>query len=320
MNTIQRLGPSHGPVGPPAPVADDTIEHALSWTAGGIMSKTRTTARRSESTFIHDRLALGFGFQAADGEFEWKADGSTILASNRTSSGGSRDLIVLPAGCEFHGAARGRGECVWIYVDRELVESRGIGRSIASTPCADSAWSEDRLLWTLMSALREECHHDFSRGTLFSEAASLVFITQLETFLRGRRGVEAAVGALSRTKVRTVIDYIESQCARNISLSELSALVGLSPVHFCRAFKESTGRSPHQFVIERRVDKARALLCETGFSLAEIALATGFSHQSHLNHHFHRLIGATPGRYRRENSLPDRARRDQGDILSPVNL
>jgi AraC-like DNA-binding protein len=77
-------------------------------------------------------------------------------------------------------------------------------------------------------------------------------------------------------------------------------LAGLSAKHFARAFRQSTGVPPHRWLIEKRIERAKALLLGGGLSLAEIALACGFADQSHFTAAFRRGTGITPGAYRRE--------------------
>ncbi len=80
---------------------------------------------------------------------------------------------------------------------------------------------------------------------------------------------------------------------------ELSKVTGLSPHHFGDAFKAATGKSPHRYVIERRLSRARELLRETDRSISDIAYAVGFSSQSHFTANFRRVVGFTPNRFRR---------------------
>ena len=91
-----------------------------------------------------------------------------------------------------------------------------------------------------------------------------------------------------------VTDYISDRLDRELSLNELAAIAQLSPYHFSRAFKQSTGISPHQYVIQQRIERAKQLVLQGKMSLADIAIACGFSHQSHLNRHFKRITGVTP--------------------------
>jgi AraC family transcriptional regulator len=108
------------------------------------------------------------------------------------------------------------------------------------------------------------------------------------------------MGALSRRKLQLVLEYIDSNLDRNITLSELAGLVDLTPRYFCAAFKQTVGRPPHQFQLEQRVERAKSLLHQPLVSLIEVALTVGFSSQSHLNDYFRRMVGVTPARYRAE--------------------
>lgn len=94
--------------------------------------------------------------------------------------------------------------------------------------------------------------------------------------------------------LRRVTGYVEDNLARNPALTELSAVTCMNPFHFSRTFKASTGLSPHQYVIQRRVEKAKRLLVNTDLPLIEIAHLCGFSDQSHLAKHTKRLLGITP--------------------------
>jgi AraC family transcriptional regulator len=99
---------------------------------------------------------------------------------------------------------------------------------------------------------------------------------------------------LSDCRVRKVFDYIEDNLTGSISLDDLASVVGLSVSHFKVLFREATGLSPHQYLIRRRVERARNLLGESELSISQIAVKTGFAHQSHLAHHMHRLLGVSP--------------------------
>jgi AraC family transcriptional regulator len=79
----------------------------------------------------------------------------------------------------------------------------------------------------------------------------------------------------------------------------MGAVARLSPYHFARQFKAATGMPPHQYVIARRVERAKQLLLDgDDFSLGQVAAHAGFADQSQFSHHFKRLVGITPGRFR----------------------
>jgi AraC family transcriptional regulator len=106
-----------------------------------------------------------------------------------------------------------------------------------------------------------------------------------------------AVG-LDQATLRRVSTYIEEHLAEDLSLSALAAVAYLSPYHFARLFKASTGSAPHQYVIGRRIERAKLLLSTTKWSLTTIAHTVGFAHESHLALHFRRLTGLLPSSFR----------------------
>ncbi len=107
-----------------------------------------------------------------------------------------------------------------------------------------------------------------------------------------------ARGGLAPTAMRRVREYIDAHLSDSIDLTVLAAIAGLSMFHFARAFKQSSGVTPHQYLVQRRVERAQRMLTATDLSLSEVALANGFSDQSHLARHFRQLLGTTPGEFR----------------------
>jgi AraC family transcriptional regulator len=111
------------------------------------------------------------------------------------------------------------------------------------------------------------------------------------------REVDSGEGLTFRQK-RTVRDYVDAHLGENISLTDLAASVSLSRFHFARMFRQSVGTSPHEFVLEQRLVRARTMLSRTNASLMEIAGCCGFADQSHMNRVFRKRVGQTPGQYR----------------------
>jgi AraC family transcriptional regulator len=102
-------------------------------------------------------------------------------------------------------------------------------------------------------------------------------------------------------QLEAVRELIEEKMEGPMSIDDLAAAAGLSPIHFARQFKRTTGKAPYQHLIEARVARARTLLAGT-MPIAEIAFQCGFTHQEHLTRLFGRLMGITPAAYRRSLS------------------
>lgn len=104
---------------------------------------------------------------------------------------------------------------------------------------------------------------------------------------------------LPKVKLQLVLDYIQAHLEQDLGLKELANLVQLSPHYFAHLFKQSVGIAPHQYVVQQRVKRAKQLLKRSDMNIGEVAYAVGFSNQAHLNRHFKRITGITPGAFRR---------------------
>ena len=105
-------------------------------------------------------------------------------------------------------------------------------------------------------------------------------------------------GGLPIRQLRKVEDYLYARLADEISITDLAAQVDLSPFHFCRVFKQTTGMSPLQFITRERITRAQQLMRETSRSLIEIGLEVGYPNPSHFAQVFRRVAGKTPTAFR----------------------
>jgi AraC family transcriptional regulator len=103
-------------------------------------------------------------------------------------------------------------------------------------------------------------------------------------------------GGLPRAKLVRAVEYIQDQLDADLTVSGIAQAVGMSPDHFAKLFKESTGQSPYRYVVEARVRKAKELLSTGKFTISEAAHLVGFVDQSHLTRHFRRVFGLPPKR------------------------
>lgn len=123
-------------------------------------------------------------------------------------------------------------------------------------------------------------------------------MTRIACRLSGRSIEPQKKEVLPPFVLRSVTRQIEETLAETIRVEEIAKQVGLSRSHFSRAFQAATGQTAQEFIITRRICRARDLLIETEQNVAEIAVATGFSSQAHLSSAFKKRLGVTPARYR----------------------
>jgi AraC family transcriptional regulator len=109
-------------------------------------------------------------------------------------------------------------------------------------------------------------------------------------------------GGLARWQARRALTYIEANLGSKMDIRALAGVVEFSKSHFSRAFKRSLGLSPMAYVATRRVERAKVMMMSTREQLTEIALASGFADQSHLNRSFRRMVGTSPGLWRRAHA------------------
>lgn len=122
-------------------------------------------------------------------------------------------------------------------------------------------------------------------------------VDEIAAALLDRAGAPAARGGrLARPQVQRACDYLRENLCRQVRSSDLEGVTGLDRFALARQFRLLLGTSPHRYLVMRRLDRARALIT-AGESIAEAALASGFADQAHLNRHFKKALGMTPGRF-----------------------
>jgi len=135
-------------------------------------------------------------------------------------------------------------------------------------------------------------------------AAALVMLADATALLSAGAQQPALRGGLAPWQMRRLTHYIDTHLQDALGIPVLAAIARLSPAHFCRAFKVSFGRTPHSYVLHRRLECAQRLMLTTEASLAQIALDCGLFDQAHLSRVFRRATGTTPNAWRRQHRRP----------------
>lgn len=152
----------------------------------------------------------------------------------------------------------------------------------------------------LVSALLPAFQRSGEASQLFIDHVTLSMLTHLYGSYGGTRpGTPFPKGGMTRLQANRAKEFLSAHCADGLSLIEAARACGLSRGHFTKAFRVSTGLTPHQWLQRYRIDKAKHLLLNGTLTVAEIAASCGFADQSHLTRVFARLVGDTPAAWRR---------------------
>jgi AraC family transcriptional regulator len=211
-------------------------------------------------------------------------------------------ISLLPAGTPAQWRFSGHRDSLHIFLEPGLV-ARVAAEAFDLDPARTIVPPLDGLdlpqLRATMWAVDAELTAGGAGGRLAAESlADLLAVHLIRHVLAPRRPARGRDGALPRGRLRAVVEYIEEHLDAGPSREQMAAVARLSTYHFARQFKAATGLPPHQYVIARRVERAKQLLQGGGFSLAEVAAHAGFANQSQFSQHFKRLVGVTPAQFR----------------------
>lgn len=215
------------------------------------------------------------------------------------------EVAVIPAGPHWEWGFKGATESDLLPLCVEDAFLREVAESVEVDPdrveISPLLGARDERIEQIGLMLKEEVEAEgLLGGRLYAESlATALAITLIRDHSSlGRTAAKNAAreraGGLSRRALKDAVDYIGDNLEKDLKLADIARAAHMSPYHFSRLFKQSTGLTPHRYVIERRVQRAKELLCSSTLPIAEIALLCGFANQSHLNRHFKRMLGVSP--------------------------
>lgn len=223
-----------------------------------------------------------------DAHLEQIANGRSVW---RGAAPGS---IVLLRSAEYSDwLLDGSFEMLHVYLDSSRIPD-GFGSAILDRPFRDPVLTQ--LGQAAAMALRDTDGENRYVAPLL-ETMQQCLIDRY--FTQDRTPDFSHCGGLVGFAQRKVEGYIQDHLSSDIAVDQLANLIGLSTGHFTRAFRSSYGVSPHQFIIEKRIARATAMLRQSSMSITEIAQATGFSSASHFGAQFRKRLGISPVAFRR---------------------
>jgi AraC family transcriptional regulator len=213
---------------------------------------------------------------------------------------------MIPAGVSSDWHVAGSPQVLLVYIRRTIVERLAADvfeRDPERLEIIPGLGFRDGLLEQLVLAVLSELKNEKNSNPVYVDTLANAIAIQLL-----KRHSSKHIGSfdnrlyesgdLSQIHLDRVVDYIEAFIDRELTIEKLAKLASMNPIYFARVFKKRLGVSPHQFILFKRIERAKEMLAYSDAPIVDIALATGFSSQSHLSSTFKQVVGATPGNFR----------------------
>jgi AraC-like DNA-binding protein len=201
---------------------------------------------------------------------------------------------------------RGCYDMLHLHVPNSLIaEILDDGRNPVGVTDAfgDPAPFRDPIVEGLAHALIRAEHFGGALGPTYADSIGLAITAKLiaRHATLSHPTSKPAVAALTRWRLKRVVDFVDAHLADPIGLADLAAATGLSRMHFAAQFRAATGLRPHEYLLRRRIERAQTLLSASRLPLCEVALDVGFKSQAHFTTVFARFVGETPNAWRHRN-------------------
>jgi AraC-like DNA-binding protein len=161
-------------------------------------------------------------------------------------------------------------------------------------PISSDAASTDPVMKRLFDRLGRSESGDDGDG-VYADAIRLAIVAR---WLKLRSHEQQSVDGLQRWRLKRVLAYIDEHIGEAISLADLAQTANLSRMYFAARFRVATGLRPHDYILRRRINRAKELLVQDDASIVQVALDVGFQTQAHFTTVFKKFVGTTPGRWR----------------------
>lgn len=213
------------------------------------------------------------------------------------------DLDIVPAHTPSTWELKQPAHILIVRVPEGLLRhtAQQLNLSDPSIEIADRFLLRDPVLEHLCWAIKAEVDAGHSTGPEFLQMIGRAMAVRLLQRHSARSlPMREVGGGVSAAKVKAIVTYIEDNLGQELPLSNIAQVVGVSVSHLKSLFKQATGTPVHQYVLRRRVERAAAMINDRQLSIAQIATAVGFAHQSHLSRHMRKYLATTPSQLRNQ--------------------
>jgi AraC family transcriptional regulator len=218
----------------------------------------------------------------------------------QTETIGSGEIAIIPAQVAHQLWWKTPGDFTLVMIDpgylRRITQS---SIDVENFELKPQSATLDPLVYQIVQALKSELEFGGIGGQLMVESLTTsLFVHLLRHYSTRKLNIPESRGRLSKAQVRYVTTFIEEHLEQDLTLDAIASLIQLSPHYFASLFKQSVGQSPHQYVLQSRIERSKQLLKQPELSIAQVAQCVGFQNQSHFTTAFHRSVGCTPKAYR----------------------
>ena len=269
------------------------FEDLLEGRCSGFHVVTRRVERSMGGERTHSEIQIVIPGEGAVAEILYRTADGHVRHETMTE----RQISIIPAGQPHQLSWRRAADVTvgWIAPDFLKRIARESGMRVVEVVGQYGAF--DPVIWHLGRELRTELRRHRTLDGAYLQSMAIVLTRHLlSTYVTPVISLESA--GLSRFKLRRAIEYVHDNLASDISFRDVAAHVKMSAYHFARMFKQSTGQSPHNYIVRCRIERAKALLVEDRWPISDIALEVGYKSQSHFTVCFGRLAGVTPAAFR----------------------
>lgn len=240
------------------------------------------------------------------GSSDQNAPGTRSLDGKRSRERrGTKDVAIIPAGINHACSWDTPAQFIVLAVEPTLLKQ--VGQDWVNPDQIElrpQFMSEpDTLIQSILLTLKGEATiGGMGSPLLIDSLKTALAVHLLRNYCVTRPRLSSYSNGLSQVTLTLVEEYINNHLHQDLKLDEIAAIAQISPYHFLRLFKQSMGITPHQYILQCRLHRAKHLLQSSDLSITEIAIQTGFCDQSHLTRHFKRTTGVTPKQLLRSRS------------------
>ena len=288
---------SQTPKHPIESIKDEWVLNRKSIHAGGVIVDHHIETPDTVEAGTIEHHLIGYGLSDLTPRQVTRMDGKEYDGELRKG-----DLWLKPNNTHSFWHWESTDECLLF-----AVEPAFLSKVAVQNDCANSSKIEVvpviKTRDPILDALAIQFHREMERSELgnvmyVESLANQLAIHLLREYCAFSATPKEYKGGLAPYKLRQIINYINDNLDKRISLDDMAELLDLSSYYLCREFHNSVGVSPYRYIIDRRIEKAQELIKNTKLSLADVAYESGFSSQSQMTQHFRKSVGVTPKVYR----------------------